>query len=155
MKTKPIKLASALKKIQKYKPNSVLAFKKLGFDMNYIAAGSFREVYQIDDLPIVVKFPLDDDPESNIDHTNREVRKIKKLHKVLPRHVPKIYYHDSRAGIVIMKYYDNTDDVMSGLYDMLSKLIYKTTGMKITDIYEENIRYDDTTDTIRFIDLAI
>ena len=82
-------------------------------DLKYIGKGSYRQVYQIDNLPIVVKLPLglDADIKECISHSENEmdaINTVKKKHKHLIKYLPKIYYYNLDTGIIVMHKYKQT-----------------------------------------------
>lgn len=108
-----MRIKEALRVINEEKPKSRKAFKDLGFELEFLDAGAFRDVYRIKDTQLVVKFPK---PESQVclvgsgkAHSRIEYEWVIDLThnprwKPIRKFMPKIYYYDPK-GIVVMKYY--------------------------------------------------
>ena len=115
MNNKARSTPDAVRRIRKHKPKNQGDFDKIGVELESVpfSGGSFRNVYHTTNkkLRIVVKFPVidNDSTHSGIVHSRAEVRKINKLSrfKLLKPHLPKVYYHDDRTGIVVMKKYSD------------------------------------------------
>lgn len=152
-------IKTAIRRIKKHRPKTHEDFAKAGvpLESKCLGAGVFREVYRVRELPFVVKFPLAGDGD---EHTRSEVRRIEALSKYpkMRKYLPKVYYYDSRAGIVVMKYYPPMDknNKDAALERMAQSLVKDLTGMLLGDIHAGNV----TTDTGRssgrpiFLDLG-
>lgn len=97
---------------KKHKPKTIEdALVKCEIEAEFLAEGVFRRSFRLDGYPIVAKFPKGDGKrEIDIEHTNDEIKLINKILKdtkleILRSHVPEIYYHDKKNGVVLMKYY--------------------------------------------------
>ena len=150
----------ALRLIRSHRPVTFAAFKKLGFKFQFIEAGVFREVSRIRDTDLVVKFPLmegERDYSEGIQHSRSEMRRIRRLSKVkeLKPYLPRVHYYDSKHGIIVMKWYDNTDDFGKAelLGKLVKKLIRKISGVVMSDIHEGNIR-KKANNSLAFVDLG-
>lgn len=140
-------LATAIRRIKRFKPRTFEDFGKAGipFGKN-LGGGVFREAYQIKDLPLVVKFPIEDD---GIDHSRDEMRKIKKFSKFkfLRKYLPKVYYYDRQSGVIVMKFYEDFEDcgdACDAVGTLAGELIKRLTGVSMVDIHSENVRVRDT-----------
>lgn len=144
--TVPMRKAKALKLIRKHAPSSPAAFVKLGFRLNYIGAGVFREVARIAGCDLVVKFPLDekDGPNEGIAHSLSEMKRIEKLSRVpeLKPHMPKVFYYDRKNGIIVMQFYPELTpaDAVELLGKVVRKLVAKVSDVAMTDIHDGNVR---------------
>jgi hypothetical protein len=144
----------ALRKIRRHRPTSLNEFKDLGLLGRFVGAGVFRESYRIRGTTLIAKFPLDEAPKNKppcytcgISHTRTEVARIKKLRAVavFRPHVPRIWYHDARHGIVVMTYYPKLGghggwDRITLLGKVIRKLLRKVAHVQMNDIHGDNIR---------------
>lgn len=104
-------MKTTLKKLIKIckdnKINSDWDLKCKGVKMTDLGSGSFRNVYKIRGMDIVVKFPNDND---NLEHSRQEVdihkriMKSKRKFKAIQPFMPKIYHYNSNTGVVLMEY---------------------------------------------------
>lgn len=140
-------IKTAIRRIKKHRPKTYEDFAEAGvpLEIESLGEGVFRVVYRAHKLPLVVKFPLAGDGD---DHTRSEVRRIKALSKYpkMRKYLPKVYYYDSRAGIVVMKYYPPMDWHLhedASLGRLAQNLVKDLTGMSLDDIHAGNV----TTDT--------
>lgn len=145
-------IKTAIRRIKKHRPKTYEDFAEAGvpLEIESLGEGVFRVVYRAHKLPLVVKFPLAGDGD---DHTRSEVRRIKALSKYpkMRKYLPKVYYYDSRAGIVVMKYYPPMDKgfcecgcgTATSLERLAQNLVKDLTGMFLDDIHAGNV----TTDT--------
>lgn len=146
-KSASINIKTAIRRIKKHRPKTYEDFAEAGvpLEIESLGEGVFRVVYRAHKLPLVVKFPLAGDGD---DHTRSEVRRIKALSKYpkMRKYLPKVYYYDSRAGIVVMKYYPPMDKGLikdASLERLAQNLVKDLTGMLLGDIHAGNV----TTDT--------
>jgi hypothetical protein len=143
---RPRSTAEAVNAILANKPKTMADFDKIGIPLGkWIGGGSFRNAYVPDNkrIVLVVKFPVYEDVRSGIIHSRSEVRKIKKLSRfsLLRKHLPKVYYHDNKSGIVVMHRYNSLtcDKSFDKLGIFTGKLIKKMTGVDMTDIQSSNV----------------
>lgn len=139
-------LATTIRRIKRFRPRTFKDFGKVGirFGKN-LGEGVFREAYQIKDLPLVVKFPIEDD---GIDHSRDEMRKIRTLSKFkfLRKYLPKVYYYDRQSGVIVMKFYEDFedyDDACDAVGTLAGELIKRLTGVSMVDIHSGNARIRD------------
>lgn len=151
----------AVRRIKAHKPETREDFEKLGVNLQTgpFNAGSFREVFMPKDkkIKIVVKFPMG---KSGRIHSNDEIRKLVKLRKfdLLKPHLPQVYYHSYKTGVIVMKRYSEfkwkrEEDYLSRIGELTGKLIERLTGVEMDDIQETNVRSDGGKGFI-FIDLG-
>ena len=146
--TVPMRKAKALKLIRKHQPSNPAAFVKLGFRLNYIGAGVFREVARIAGCDLVVKFPLipegDDEGPEGIAHSASEMQRIEKLARVaeLKPHLPKVFYFDRKNGIIVMQFYPELkpDAAVELLGKIVKKLVSRVGRVAMSDIHDGNVR---------------
>jgi len=144
---------TAIRRIRKYKPTTPEEFARIGVPLSrHVEAGAFREVMKARDLPLVLKFPL---WNGSVDgyrygkcHSTTEVKRIKRLNKFpfMRKYLPKIYYHDRKSGMLMMRWYDNfedSEDAYFSLGKMAAEMIYRLTGIKLIDIHDDNTRTPD------------
>jgi hypothetical protein len=147
---------TAVKRIRKFSPKTPFDFAKIGVPLKTKAegAGVFREAVRARDLSLCVKFPLCDGkmPASGNDdyhegkwHTTTEVKRIERLRKFpfMRKYLPKIYYHDRKSGVLVMRWYeafDNDFNAYCSLGNMAADLMYRLTGVKTIDIHGGNTR---------------
>ena len=162
------KINAAVRIINYWKPRTFEDFSRTGLRLTYISGGAFRKVFQIDALPLVVKIPIDDEGDypTCIRHSIIEIRKLKALREfsVMRPHLPKVYYFDKRAGVVVMEYVDDrkmksdfadTEHARAyGMNVLVTRLIRAHTGVIVDDFGEDNVRFDKKTERIKLIDLA-
>jgi len=156
--------------IKKHKPTKPEAFAAIGvtLEKKALGAGIFREAVKVKGYPLVVKFPLWEEVEGalcnkdGIEHSNAEVKKIVGLQTSwLKKFLPKIYYHDKKHGIIVVHWYKEftasgsasaEKNKFRALGKMVSFAVNRSTGAKITDIHEENVRQGDSKGAIILID---
>ena len=164
------KINAAIRIIKDWKPRTNQDLKKTGLAFTYIGEGAFRRAFQIDGLPLVIKFPRldgdDNDARTCIRHSVIEMRKIEALRKfrLMRPHIPKVYYFDKTSGVIVMEYIDdtqqstdfaNTNDARAfGINLLVQRLIRAYTGIIIDDFSIENVRYDRKTYKLKLIDVA-
>jgi len=81
-------------------------------NLTFIGQGSYRKVYKISDLPLVVKLPIGEDGtfDDNIAHTYNEMDAIKRVTRYkkydkIRKYLPKIYYYNKTHGVILMHEY--------------------------------------------------
>ena len=116
----------------------------------------FRRVFKVSGCPLVIKFPLAGEFNDGVQHSISEVARIKRLGRVkeLIPHLPKIFYHDRKNGVLVMKYYPKMEDARAVelLGKVVKKLVSKIVGVKMSDIHADNVRHQgDASDTGRLI----
>ena len=58
-------------------------------------------------------------------------------------HLPEVFYHDKKSGVIVMrKYpkYDNYKSQADAMGEMIQRLVYKLTKVSCSDIHSENVR---------------
>ena len=162
------KINAAIRLIKLWKPWTTEDFSKTGLRLNKVGEGAFRKAFHIVGLPLIIKFPEEDDGDLRtcIRHSVIEVRKIKALREfsILRPHLPKIYYFDKTSGVVVMEYIDDTkiktdfadtDAARAyGVDRLVARLIKAHTGITVEDFSADNVRYDRKTRFIKLIDVA-
>jgi hypothetical protein len=137
---------TVLRAIIKSRPRTPEEFRKAGIKLRYIDHGVFREVYKIQDCPLVVKFPLNEDQDfaGGVAHSISEVRRIARLGKIkeLKPHLPRIYYHDKKGGVLVMAYYHRMTDsrAVELLGKVVQKLVSRIARVQMSDIHSDNVR---------------
>lgn len=150
-----MKIKTAISRIRAYKPVNLEGFVWAGVPLEKkpIGTGAFREVLQVKDCPLVVKFPLaegledDDLPDfrSSVRHSALEMKKLERLTKFkwMRRFLPKVYYYDRKHGIIVMQFYEDFDyDSFYGCAsaEFVRTLIRRSTGVMISDYGPDNVR---------------
>jgi hypothetical protein len=132
--------------------------------MRCLGHGAFREVYQIEETKLAVKFPLESEERGGGNysardgkiHTTNEVKKITVLRELVPElsmHLPRIYYHDTASGVLVCSYHEEYDSyshtgedegyhesrMVDDLGSIITKLIRHITGMKCSDLHYGNV----------------
>jgi hypothetical protein len=143
----------AVRAIKKFNPETPEDFKKLGLKLTCIGHGVFREVFMINGLNLVVKFPLSEeglapDFRAGKMHTTVEVKKVAALSKFreLRPYLPTIYYHNRKTGVLVMRYYPTYDDPsvqIEHLGRVIQRLIYRVTGVNCADIHSGNVNHNN------------
>lgn len=145
----PIYRAIAL--IQKHRPTEPTEFKKIGLELRFLGAGVFREGYRIIGTDLCVKLPMGEGRGARLDyhagkvHSTVEHCKIARLSKYpeLRPHLPRVYYHDRKTGVLVMSYHDDfvyETERLEELGKVVGKLIKRLTGVVCRDIHGNNIR---------------
>jgi hypothetical protein len=135
-------LRTAIRRILKSRPTTLAGFQQLGLSLKTIDAGVFRKTCEVEGLPLAVKFPLDKD---GVYHSRTEMRKIARLSLFpsLRKYLPKIYYYDSKSGVIVERFYPNfSDDIdaCEAVGNLAGVLLKELTGVKVIDIHSGNIR---------------
>ena len=123
--------------MEEHRPKTVEDLRSLGVRLKWIGWGSFRQVYEVRGLPIVVKFPHHGDPK----HSRTEMRRIEKLHKIptIRRHLPKIFYYDKTSGVIVTPYYKKRSPDVRQCLDLIARLLGHI-GVRTTDLRLANVR---------------
>lgn len=119
--------------------------------MRLLGMGLFRSGYKIRNCDLVIKFPGKDDVKpsdggkENRAHSAQEIRRINRLMKTgaLNRFLPEIFYHDTKTGVIVMRYYPpfkDFEELADALGRMVGDLIFRITRVKCTDVHTENVR---------------
>lgn len=159
-----------LRKVRKNHPAGPEDFKKLGIRIRPLGVGAFRSVYRVNGVNLVVKFPRPGtDFIINKIHTRTELARIKKFRRFgwMRKYLPKVYYHNSKTGVSIIEFYDDSKQMMTrgiwgnsqqqrmqAMCNMAQDLIHRLTGTRMTDITDENVRVDQKKRVVKLIDLA-
>lgn len=80
---------------------------------HYLGEGSFRKVYRINNLPLVVKFPTGEDGDSweeNLEHAQNEIDalnwvKSNKKFKEIRQYLPNLHYSNEDTGVMLLDEY--------------------------------------------------
>src|ERR1700675_3136620 len=159
--------ARALKLIRQHRPENLLTVTNLGLNLIHVGSGAFRSAYRIKDTDLVIKFPQESDKRYAKFHSAAEVRKIKHFtqYKSLRPHVPKIYYHDTKTGVIVMKRYypisksegplvnHHNDGEFDWRLLLIGKLIKDLTGKSFEDGSGSNLAVDEK-NVLKFIDIG-
>jgi len=120
------KVVAFLRKYKPRKPEDIddkLPLVSLG-------GGCYREVFAVKGLRVVIKFPYN--TQSDTLHARDEIRAIEKL-RTAPRdirkHAPKVYYHDWKTGVILMKRYRHTSAPGIRLAKKLTKFFDTSSGL--------------------------
>jgi hypothetical protein len=127
----------------------------------------FRSAYRVKDTDLVIKFPQEPNKNYAKSHSAAEVRKIKHFtqYKSLRPHLPKIFYHDKKSGVLVMKRYypisrsegPLVNHCNDGEYDwrllLIGKLIEDLTGKPFEDGFGRNLAVDEN-NVLKFIDIG-
>jgi len=83
------------------------------------------------------------------------------------KYLPRVYYSNPTTGVSIIEFIDDDKSVMTrgemstshqqrmqGMCDMVQDLIFRLTGTKMTDITDDNVRFDQKRRVSKLIDLA-
>ena len=137
--------AQLVKKLRAAKPQDRSDFNRMGLRLTYLKSGVFRDGYKVTRCDAVVKFPKGDEGK---EHTRAEVARIRRLRNspVLRPYLPEILYYDSRAGIVVMRYYPkfrSFETQVDTMCNMVERLIRAATGCRVSDLHSENIHDHD------------
>jgi hypothetical protein len=150
-----VKISEAVRRIKNCRPRTILDFKKAGVPLEdtELGVGVFREVIKVKGLPLVVKFPLDQAPvkkppvyTDGIRHSRIEIDKLERLQKIswMRKYLPKVYYYDRAAGIIVMKYYGDMDekncDFEEATSDFVRDIFKRATGVRMADFHSGNVR---------------
>jgi hypothetical protein len=133
-----MQIKTALSRIRKYRPTTPKDFAWAGVPLEdkALGTGAFREVVKVKDCDLVVKFPLNEPEFGKLYnyrwgklHSTAEVKKIARLSKLpwMRKYLPKIYYHDHKSGVLVMRYYPP----FTGKYSLLG-----ATGILIRDLFK-------------------
>lgn len=105
-------IRSVVKTFHTIKPRTPQdTLQECGVSLRYLSSGCFRDVYRVDDLPVVVKYPRGDDAADNIQHAGDEwhgMRRIvanRKRFTLLVDYMPHLYYFDAATGVTLMHEY--------------------------------------------------
>lgn len=148
-----------VRKIKKHRPETPAEFRELGIPLVREGAGIFRVAYRVKKLPLLVKFPVDDDATGGKAHSANEVRKIRRLSKFrwVKSYLPTIYFHDKQSGVLVVSWHDEfaTDnDAFIALGALASRALKIATGVLVSDIHGDNVRRGAQRRKIILIDLG-
>jgi|ERR1700677_150415 len=149
----------ALKLIRRGQPKTVDEALALGLGpLIEAGTGAFRHTYRIRETNLLIKFPLKYSyPNGNggktwhsnegKNHSRMEVKKIRALLKfpMWRKHLPPIYYFNSRDGVIVTKYYRPRK---KSLYFaerniLVRNLVKEFCGVILGDLTDDNVRVDD------------
>ncbi len=98
--------------------------------------------------------------DRNVDnvHSNIEMRKLTNILKnpklkPLHRYMPKVYYHDKKSGIIIMKQYEKLpySEYAGYICNILDRLIVDTLHHYGNDVCVDNVGKYETNNCTRFV----
>jgi hypothetical protein len=101
-------IKSVVKLLNKHNPQNITDVLACGFGVTQVAEGSYRNAYQIANLPIILKIPI---VPKDINHSRTEYQSIQRIlkstvkFKVLHKYMPTIYYYSNKTGMILMKMY--------------------------------------------------
>ncbi len=165
-KNRAYRTRRALRLIRKGQPKDLDEAQALGIGaLIKIGGGAFRTAYRIHGTSLVIKFPLmfnykhiDGDDWNDLEgknHTRMEVKKIRVMKEspVMRKHIPPIYYFNSRDGVMVTKYYPKAKYGRFAMNQLVSEMIKGFCGVTLGDISPDNIRVEKYNNLI-FIDLG-
>jgi hypothetical protein len=135
------------------KPKTLRAITRLGFSLNLIGIGLYRNVYRIVDTDYIVKLPKNADPDG-IEHAKYEydaqaLIRSQRKYRILWKYMPDVSYYDETAGITLMPYYKPVDIgtkqarqlgcALAGAMLDVFKLVWKVNPGRSLDIHDGNI----------------
>jgi hypothetical protein len=94
---------------KEHKPANLDEILDIGLSLHPIGSGVFRNTYQINKLPLIVKIPMSISWDENVEHSLIEIAKINKIkkdkkYKLLRRYLPEVYYANKQGIILMPKY---------------------------------------------------
>jgi len=160
----------ALRLIRKGQPETYDETIALGLGLSQVGKdeGAFRAAYRIVGTTLLIKFPLQyrcrrletggSEVWSDKDgkhHTRMEVKKILALQKfpVIRRHIPPVYYFNSRDGVLVTKYFEKSRRVRESVSRLLGKMVKQYCGVTLGDLTPDNLRAQSN-DHLVIIDLG-
>ena len=151
-----VPIRTVIARIIRNRPTTVIAFREAGIKLRYLDEGVFRRVFKISGCPLVVKFPLEGEIADGVQHSISEVARIKRLSRVkdFHPHIPQVFYHDKKNGVLVMRYYAKMEDrrAVELLGKVVQKLVSKIVGVRMSDIHTDNVR--EASGRLVFIDLG-
>jgi hypothetical protein len=103
-------LKKIISRMKQYRPISADEFEQMiGARLDCIGEGCFREVFRIEGINAVIKFPMQAaDGNWSTTHSRREIRRIKQImcskkYRHVKRYVPRMHHYDYINGILIMQ----------------------------------------------------
>lgn len=136
--------------------------------LRLVGQGAFRAVYQVANLPIVVKIPLPSKSRAGIrcnrDHSRREADKYEKLRQfpLLRPSLPRVYFHDPKTSLLIVEYIEPTrvkngmcvaERKLEASNILMEKMIKSLTGIPVSDIVGNNLSVRNR--RLMFLDLGL
>lgn len=148
-----------IRKIAKHRPETYDDFKALSIPLVLEGKGIFRVAYRIKGLPLLVKFPVEDDLTAGKVHSANEVRKIRRLRKFrwMRSYLPTIHFHDKQSGVLVLSWhveFANDRDAFVALGALTTRALKIATGVLVSDIHEDNVRRGDQRRKIILVDLG-
>jgi hypothetical protein len=127
-----------------YKPKNAGEIIRIGFKLDTLGSGLFRNGHKIDKLPLVVKIPKT--YSGAVTHSRNEIKMAKKLrgtkYRAIHRYIPKILYSDAKSGIIIMPKYESLEyPESSTISRFLGHLVHDLGFGGDGDIHNANVRY--------------
>jgi pyruvate/2-oxoacid:ferredoxin oxidoreductase alpha subunit len=149
-------IRQVVNRLRKYNPVDVHeAMRCIKLPFQFIGEGSFRTVYSIGDLPIVIKFPTGEDGETieeNIEHSANEMDAInqvferKECSHIRP-YVPIMYYYNKNTGVILSRKYKQTGLRTNHRFCKAAAEEIKDAFQKNLDIYK-NFSVNDDGDVV-------
>ena len=147
-------------RFKKYKPKTVAeAMQKCNVCAKFIGKGVFREVYRINHLPLVAKFPIrDSKAEIDVQHSQWEMQNIKWISRTkkfssLWPHLPEFFHFDSRTGVSLMTEYEPLAPVLDRYTVEFAELEKKLELIDYGPLDVDQVGIDET-DTLICLDFG-
>lgn len=147
--------------LKKHNPKVRDDCRKLGIRLTFVSAGAFRNVYKIQGIPYLLKFPYSKS-STYIRHAKAEIKTLRRIrdlvkYKDLRQFLPDTPYMNIRTGVIMVKKYQ-TQDIENGttiayLLNLLSRRYSKDHGATSNDVHSANIGMDEDND-IKIIDFG-
>ena len=134
-------IAQIVKRCEAYRPRTAVEFRRRVAPLFALSYGAFREVYKVNRLPVVVKFPSSNDGRR---HSQIEMSKLRRLQKIkwMQRFLPTVYYYCPATGVIVMRYYRGANKTQFNQItsDLIRTLFKRATGVQIADYHDGNVR---------------
>ena len=158
-KSKAVLSRTVIARIIRNRPTTPEDCRTAGIKLRYLDEGVFRRVFKVSGCPLVIKFPLAGEFNDGVQHSISEVARIKRLGRVkeLIPHLPKIFYHDRKNGVLVMQFYPRPRDdahTVELLGKIIKKLVSRIARVQMSDIHSDNVRkrYRGDTASAVFVD---
>lgn len=152
---------TVVRRMNKYHPKTAREFRKMcKIPLKLVGSGSYREAYRVGDLPIVVKFLLDCDDCSSIEHARIEYKMYKRIlqskrkYRLIKQFMPKIHLFDSKTGVSVMKTYRLVKYEKDSKHNELDYLVQRATGKEYCDVNNSGNLGKDEKGRLKFLDLG-
>jgi tRNA A-37 threonylcarbamoyl transferase component Bud32 len=153
-----MKIKDIIKILKEHQPTTAAEAKKAGIPLRWVDEGAYRKVYRVTGAPYVIKFPVK--AADAREHAHAEAEKVKALahFPAVKTLLPKIYFHDEKTGVIVMKWYRPSKEPLSEQLDSalgtISELISALTKYEHTlgDMYTGNAMF--TSEGLTLLDLG-